>query len=146
MTEPVTHPNREFALSCIRAGAALMLLGVVLGAFGAHALQQVLTVKQLASYQTGVLYQQLHSLALILVGIIALVTPASRWLPRAAVLFGVGIIFFSGSIYAMTFGAPRWFGMVAPVGGVSFMLAWLSLALHAGKGREGPEGPEGPEG
>jgi uncharacterized membrane protein YgdD (TMEM256/DUF423 family) len=134
MTEPVTHPQREFALSCIRAGAALMLLGVVLGAFGAHALQQALTAKQLASYQTGVLYQQLHALALILVGIVALVTPASRWLPRAAVLFGVGVIFFSGSIYAMTFGAPRWFGMVAPVGGVCFMLAWLSLALHAGKG------------
>jgi uncharacterized membrane protein YgdD (TMEM256/DUF423 family) len=134
MTEPVIHPNHRFALSCIRAGAALMLLGVVLGAFGAHALQQALTVKQLASYQTGVLYQQLHSLALILVGIVALVTPASRWLPRAAVLFGVGIIFFSGSIYAMAFGAPRWFGMVAPVGGVSFMLAWLSLALHAGEG------------
>ncbi len=134
MPDPVIAPNRDFALSCIRAGAALMLLGVVLGAFGAHALQQMLTVKQLASYQTGVLYQQLHSLALILVGTIALVTPASRWLPRAAVLFGVGIFFFSGSIYAMTFGAPRWFGMVAPVGGVSFMLAWLALALHAGKG------------
>jgi uncharacterized membrane protein YgdD (TMEM256/DUF423 family) len=134
MTEPVTHPSRKFALSCIRAGAALMLLGVVLGAFGAHALQQVLTVKQLASYQTGVLYQQLHALALVLVGIIALVTPSSRWLPRAAVLFGVGIFLFSGSIYAMTFGAPRWLGMVAPVGGISFMLAWLSLSLHAGKG------------
>jgi len=134
MTEPVTNPNREFALSCIRAGAVLMLLSVVLGAFGAHALQQVLTLKQLASYQTGVLYQQLHSLALILVGIVALVTPATRWLARAAVLFGAGILLFSGSIYAMTFGAPRWLGMVAPVGGVSFMLAWLAVALHAGKG------------
>ena len=135
MTEPVTNPNRDFALSCIRAGAVMMLLGVVLGAFGAHALQKVLTLKQLASFQTGVLYQQLHSLALVLVGVVALVTPATRWLPRAAVLFGVGIFFFSGSIYAMTFGAPRWLGMVAPVGGVSFMLGWLSLALHAGKGR-----------
>ena len=135
MTEPVTNQVRDFALSCIRAGAVLMLLGVVLGAFGAHALQQALTSRQLASYQTGVLYQQLHSLALILVGIVALVTPATRWLPRAAVLFGAGILFFSGSIYAMTLGAPRWLGMVAPVGGVSFMLAWLAVALHAGKGR-----------
>ena len=134
MTEPATNPNRDFALSCIRAGAALMLLSVVLGAFGAHALQKVLTLKQLASFQTGVLYQQLHSLALIMTGLIALVTPATRWLPRAALLFGVGIFFFSGSIYAMTFGAPRWLGMVAPVGGVSFMLAWLAVALHAGKG------------
>lgn len=135
MTEFATNPTRDFALSCIRAGAVLMLLGVVLGAFGAHALQQVLTIKQLASYQTGVLYQQLHSLALILAGIIALLTPASRWLPRAAVLFGVGICFFSGSIYALTFGAPRWLGMVAPIGGLSFMLAWLSIALHALRAR-----------
>ena len=135
MTDLVTNQDRDFALSCIRAGAVLMLLGVVLGAFGAHALQQALTSRQLASYQTGVLYQQLHSLALILVGIVALVTPATRWLPRAAVLFGAGIVFFSGSIYAMTLGAPRWLGMVAPVGGVSFMLAWLAVALHAGKGR-----------
>jgi uncharacterized membrane protein YgdD (TMEM256/DUF423 family) len=51
------------------------------------------------------------------------------------VLFGAGIFFFSGSIYALAFGAPRWFGMVAPVGGVSFMLAWLAIALHARKGR-----------
>ena len=135
MIDPLTHPNRKFAPSCIRAGAALMLLGVVLGAFGAHALQQVLTVKQLASYQTGVLYQQLHSLALILVGVIALVTPTSRWLPRAAVLFGVGILFFSGSIYALAFGAPRWLGMVAPIGGLSFMLGWLALAVHATRAR-----------
>ncbi|MGB7740932.1 MAG: DUF423 domain-containing protein, partial [Steroidobacteraceae bacterium] len=98
-------------------------------------LQKMLTLKQLSSYQTGVLYQQLHSLALILVGILALVTSASRWLPRAAVLFGVGIFFFSGSIYALTFGAPRWLGMVAPVGGLSFMLAWLSIALHALRAR-----------
>jgi uncharacterized membrane protein YgdD (TMEM256/DUF423 family) len=131
MTELSATPNRNFALSCIRAGAALMLLGVVLGAFGAHALQQVLTAKQLASYQTGVLYQQLHALALVLVGVIALVTPHTRWLSRAAVLFGVGVVFFSGSIYAMTFGAPRWLGLVAPIGGSSFMLGWLALATHA---------------
>lgn len=127
--------DRTLARHCICAGALLMLLGVVLGAFGAHALQKSLTLKQLSSYQTGVLYQQLHSLALIVVGILALVTPASRWLPRAAVLFGAGICFFSGSIYALTFGAPRWLGMVAPMGGLSFMLAWLSIALHALRAR-----------
>ena len=131
---PAPSADRTFALRCIVAGALLLFISVILGAFGAHALQNALTLKQLSSYQTGVLYQQLHSLALILVGVIALVTPGSRWLPRAAVLFGVGIFFFSGSIYAMTFGAPRWLGLVAPMGGISFMLAWLALALHAGKG------------
>jgi uncharacterized membrane protein YgdD (TMEM256/DUF423 family) len=136
-TSPATGEPRSFALSCIRAGAALMLLGVVLGAFGAHALQQVLTVKQLASYQTGVLYQQLHALALVLVGIIALVTPSSRWLPRAERHRVDRTREQEDADAEEHRGArqpPRWLGMVAPVGGISFMLAWLSLALHAGKG------------
>jgi len=135
---PPDTADRIFALRCIVAGALLMFVGVVLGAFGAHALQQVLTPRQLSSYQTGVLYQQLHSLALLLVGVIALVAPASPWLARAAVLFGAGMFFFSGSIYLMTLGAPRWLGMVAPIGGLSFMLAWLALAAHAWRARRIP--------
>jgi uncharacterized membrane protein YgdD (TMEM256/DUF423 family) len=121
------------ARGCLVAGALLMLLAVILGAFGAHALKAQLTAAQLASYQTGVLYHQLHAMALVLVGIVARVTVRTPWLGRAAVLFGIGIALFSGSIYAMTFGAPRALGMVAPVGGVSFMLGWLALALHAGR-------------
>jgi uncharacterized membrane protein YgdD (TMEM256/DUF423 family) len=135
---PPDTADRTFALRCIVAGALLMFVGVVLGAFGAHALQQLLTPRQLSSYQTGVLYQQLHSLALLLVGVIALVTPASPWLARAAVLFGAGMFFFSGSIYLLTLGAPRWLGMVAPIGGLSFMLAWLALAAHAWRARPIP--------
>jgi uncharacterized membrane protein YgdD (TMEM256/DUF423 family) len=119
------------ARRCIAGGALLMLLAVMLGAFGAHGLQQVLTPKQLASFATGVTYQQLHALGLVLVGSIAVADAPSPWLARAAVLFAIGIALFSGSIYAMTFGAPRWLGMVAPLGGTSFMLGWLALALHA---------------
>jgi uncharacterized membrane protein YgdD (TMEM256/DUF423 family) len=119
------------ARRCIAGGALLMLFAVMLGAFGAHGLQQVLTPKQLASFTTGVTYQQLHALGLVLIGSIALAGAPSPWLARAAVLFAIGIALFSGSIYAMTFGAPRWLGMVAPLGGTSFMLGWLALALHA---------------
>ena len=108
-----------------------MLLAVLLGAFGAHALQSQLTPRRLASFQTGVTYQQLHALALVLLGLVACVTPRTRWLTAAAALFGVGIALFCGSIYAMTFGAPRALGMVTPLGGVSFMVAWAALALHA---------------
>jgi uncharacterized membrane protein YgdD (TMEM256/DUF423 family) len=122
---------RRFALGCMVAGALLMLLAVALGAFGAHALQARLTPRQLASFQTGVTYQQLHALALVLVGLVACVTPRTRWLTVAAALFGVGIALFSGSIYAITFGAPRTLGMVAPLGGVSFMVGWACLAWHA---------------
>jgi uncharacterized membrane protein YgdD (TMEM256/DUF423 family) len=128
MTLPAPVP---FARRCIAGGALLMLAAVMLGAFGAHGLRAVLSPQQLASYLTGVTYQQLHALGLVLVGVIAATTPPSAWLRRAAVLFVVGITLFSGSIYAMTFGAPRWLGMVAPVGGTSFMLGWAAIAAHA---------------
>jgi uncharacterized membrane protein YgdD (TMEM256/DUF423 family) len=125
-----------FAARCIAGGAMLMLAAVILGAFGAHALQSMLTPKQLASYTTGVTYQQLHALGLVLVGVIAHVTTPSPWLARAAVLFLAGIALFSGSIYAMTLGAPRWLGMVAPIGGTSFMLGWIAIAVHAMRMRQ----------
>ena len=120
-----------FARHCLAAGAILMLLGVMLGAFGAHALQAQLTPRQLASYQTGVQYQMLHAFGLMIVGIVgqvAGVTPRLRW---SAWLMVAGIVFFSGSIYLMTAGAPRSLGMVAPVGGISFMAAWALLAWQA---------------
>jgi uncharacterized membrane protein YgdD (TMEM256/DUF423 family) len=120
-----------FARRCLAAGAILMMLGVMLGAFGAHALQAQLTPRQLASYQTGVQYQMLHAFGLLFVGIVAQLTAATSRLRWAARLMLAGTIFFSGSIYLMAAGAPRWLGMVAPVGGVSFMLAWALLAWHA---------------
>ena len=76
--------------------------------------------------------------ALVLLGLVACVTPRTRWLTVAATAFGLGIALFCGSIYAMTFGAPRALGMVAPLGGLSFMAGWACLALHAWKGRRWP--------
>ncbi|NJD30660.1 MAG: DUF423 domain-containing protein [Gammaproteobacteria bacterium] len=119
------------ARRCIVLGAALMLAGVILGAFGTHLLEARLTPRQFASYQTGVLYQLLHSLGLILLGVVAQTAGATSRLQWSARMMLVGIACFSGSIYLMTAGAPKWLGMVAPVGGLSFMLAWLVLALDA---------------
>jgi uncharacterized membrane protein YgdD (TMEM256/DUF423 family) len=127
----MTAAEQTLSRRCVAGGALLMLAAVILGAFGAHALQSMLAPKQLASYTTGVTYQQLHAIGLVLVGILARVTPPSPWLARAATLFVVGIALFSGSIYAMTFGAPRWLGLVAPFGGTSFMLGWAFVAVHA---------------
>lgn len=129
-----------FARRCLAAGAILMLLGVMLGAFGAHALQAQLTPRQLASYQTGVQYQMLHAVGLMIVGIVGQVIGVTTRLRWAARLMVAGMLFFSGSIYLMTAGAPRWLGMVAPFGGVSFMaawalLAWYALSRDAGEGR-----------
>ena len=130
------------ARRCLAAGAILMVLGVMLGAFGAHALQARLEPRQLASYQTGVQYQMLHAIGLLIVGVVAQLTAATPRLRWSARLMLAGIVFFSGSIYLMTAGAPRWLGMVAPVGGVSFMtawalLAWQALSRQAGEGRGG---------
>jgi uncharacterized membrane protein YgdD (TMEM256/DUF423 family) len=119
------------ARRCIAAGALLMLLGVILGAFGAHALQAMLSPQRLASYQTGVNYQLLHSLGLVAVGIVAQLTTETTRLRWSARLMLAGIVLFSGSIYLMAAGAPRALGMVAPLGGLSFMAAWGLLAWHA---------------
>lgn len=127
MRGPIMDPA-QFGRRCVAAGALLMLLGVMLGAFGAHALQAQLSPRQLASYQTGVQYQMLHAFGLLLVGILAQLTAATPRLRWSARLMLAGILCFSGSIYLMTAGAPRWFGMIAPVGGVSFMAAWALLA------------------
>ena len=119
------------ARRCLVAGALLMLAGVMLGAFGAHALQEGLTPQRLASFQTGVHYHMLHALGLLLLGVVAQSGGASTRLRWSARLMLTGIALFSGSIYLMTAGAPRTLGMVAPVGGVSFMAAWALLAWHA---------------
>ena len=120
-----------FARRCIAAGAILMLAGVILGAFGAHLLESRLAARQLASYHTGVTYQMLHALGLVLVGLVGQAAGVAARLRWSARLMLAGIFFFSGSIYLMTAGAPRWLGAVAPVGGLSFMAAWLLLAWHA---------------
>jgi uncharacterized membrane protein YgdD (TMEM256/DUF423 family) len=121
-------PLLPLARRCIAAGALLMLLGVLLGAFGAHVLQGQLGARQLASYQTGVQYQLLHALGLLLVGVVVQLAGERLRLRWAARLMLAGVVLFSGSIYLMTAGLPRWLGMVTPLGGVSFMVAWVLLA------------------
>lgn len=131
-----TDASARFAAGCIAAGALLMLLGVMLGAFGAHVLEGRLAPRQLASFQTGVLYQQLHALGLVLVGLVAGRAADPRLLRWSAGLMCAGMLFFCGSIYLMTAGAPRWLGMVAPLGGLAFMAAWALLAVHALRRRD----------
>ena len=123
--------NPSLMRFCVIVGSLLMFLAIMLGAFGTHLLQDRLDPARLASFRSGVLYQQLHALGLILLGAIAAVSGESGSLRWSARLMLVGILFFSGSIYLMTAGLSRSFGMIAPIGGLSFMLAWLLLAQHA---------------
>jgi len=117
-------------------GAAGAGLGVMLGAFGAHALKARLTVASLDTWQTAVLYQFLHALGLLVVGLwlklaVSDGVPVDRALGFAGIAFAVGILFFSGSLYALALGGPRWLGPVTPIGGIAFIAGWLALVYAA---------------
>ena len=134
MSKP-SGSSASLTRSCILAGAVLMFLAILLGAFGAHLLQDRLEPVRLASFRTGVLYQQIHALALVVLGLVAALGPPSRLLSWSARLMLLGTLLFSGSIYLMTAGLPRWLGAVTPLGGLSFMAAWLLLAVHGWQSR-----------
>ena len=111
------------------AAALLGLLGVAAGAFGAHGLEERLSPEQLEWWATGARYQQIHALALAVVGWGA--GPWSRWRSAAAIAFVIGVLIFAGTLYAMALGGPRILGAVTPLGGLSLMLGWAALAGHA---------------
>lgn len=119
----------------IKIGGILGGLSVMLGAFGAHSLKASLTEKSLATFQTGVQYQFMHSLALILVGILAMQFPDEhqKKIQRPGWFFAAGILLFSGSLYSLALGGPRWLGPVTPLGGLSFMIGWILLAFSLPK-------------
>jgi uncharacterized membrane protein YgdD (TMEM256/DUF423 family) len=116
------------------------LLSVLLGAFGAHGLKNVLSPEMLASYQTAVQYQFLHSLGLLALAILILTLVAKpeviNRLKWSANLMIIGVLLFSGSLYTMTFmsvfaGFPAWLGPITPMGGLTLILAWALLAAAA---------------
>ena len=105
----------------------LIALATVLGAFGAHALKGQLSPDRLQVYETAVRYHFLHALGLLGIGLTLrfVDVPTLRW---AAVLVIVGIVLFSGSLYALTFNAPRMLGIVTPIGGLALIGGWLVFA------------------
>ena len=111
-------------------GAILGGLSVAAGAFGAHALRAQLEPRMLEVFETAARYQMYHALALFAAAWLAQQTEA----PAAHVAgwaFVVGIVLFSGSLYAMAFTGVRALGAITPVGGVAFMVGWAALALAA---------------
>lgn len=109
----------------IRVAAVLGVLGVVFGAFGAHALRARLTPEQLGSWETAVHYQLFHAVALLALGLFGAAT--GRPLGVAPWLFAIGVVCFSGSIYGLVLGGPRLLGPVTPLGGLALIAGWASL-------------------
>ena|SRR5438128_2023907 len=115
-------------------GTVLAGLAVALGAFGAHGLKKVVSLEDVATYQTGVHYQMYHALALIITGILA-DRIYNGYVSYAGVLFTAGIILFSGSLYlivslhAMNKAVPTAIGILTPIGGLLFILGWICLLI-----------------
>ena len=110
-------------------------MGVICGAFGAHALASVLTERDLSTWQTAVLYQFIHSLALLAVGLWYQSRPAKS-LRVAVWAFISGIIIFSGSLYLLVATDTRWLGAVTPIGGTAFIVGWIATFVAAWDLRE----------
>lgn len=98
---------------------------VALGAFGAHALKARLETDSLATWSTAVEYHLVHALALLALALFGSATGRPVGLPAAA--FTAGIVLFSGSLYLLALGGPRWLGPITPLGGACFIGGWIAL-------------------
>lgn len=109
------------------------MTAIILGAFGAHALKKVLTLDQLATFETGVKYQMYHALFLIFLGLNNHLTSKTK--KTILILTILGIIFFSGSIYLLATNSLTSFdfkviGIVTPIGGLLLIVAWSILMIQ----------------
>ncbi len=114
-------------------GSLNALLSVALGAFGAHALKTRLSADMLAVYQTGVQYHMIHALGLILIAIVSEKLGNSSLAVASGWTLFIGIILFSGSLYALSLSGIKILGAITPLGGVAFLLGWGLLAFAAMK-------------
>jgi uncharacterized membrane protein YgdD (TMEM256/DUF423 family) len=109
------------------AGSLSAFSAVALGAFGAHGLKERVSPEMLAIFEVGVRYHMYHALALL-----GVAWAAARWpggsINAAGWLFLLGMLVFSGSLYALSVTGIRWLGAITPIGGAAFLIGWLCLA------------------
>lgn len=112
------------------AGAVFGFLGVALGAFGAHALEDLLASNgRVATWDTATQYHLFHALLLLVIGFFQSQRD-SRWIRTAAIAATVGILIFAGSLYLLCITNVAWLGAITPIGGLGFLLAWAALFFH----------------
>lgn len=127
----------------VLAAAVCGALGVALGAFGAHWLSGAVQrwdlpldeqTRRLEVWETAVRYQMYHALALLAVGLIASQRPDTPGLAAAALLFVVGVLIFSGCLYALVLTGVKILGAIVPIGGTCLILGWIVLAVATWRG------------
>ena len=124
-------------IGIVRSGIALALVAVLLGAFGAHALQEKVDASAIEIWNKGIEYQFIHAFALMLSGLLA-IQFKEKLIRRSAVLFFTGIVLFSGSLYILAIRSlipynVSWIGPITPIGGVSFIIGWITMILAINK-------------
>jgi uncharacterized membrane protein YgdD (TMEM256/DUF423 family) len=111
-------------------GALSAAIAVMLGAFAAHGLRSRLTPELASTFEVAVRYQMYHAL-----GLFAVAWAAARWpggsMSAAGILFIVGTLIFSGSLYLLVLTGQKWLGAITPLGGLAFIVGWLLLAWGA---------------
>ena len=112
----------------LRLGAGLAAVGVALGAFGAHGLRPLVTPERLAVFETGVRYHLVHALGILAAAWAAHAAPQAAGPRWAGVLFGLGVLLFSGSLYLLVWTGVTTWGAVTPFGGLAFLAGWIALA------------------
>ncbi|MGC4103107.1 DUF423 domain-containing protein [Ferruginibacter sp.] len=121
--------NKNFLFTATILGA----LAVALGAFGAHSLKTMLSQESLQVFETAVRYQFYHVFALLAAGVLYKEYPG-KLLQWSGNLFIIGIIFFSGSLYALcALQDLRWLGAITPLGGLCFIAGWILMAISVAR-------------
>ncbi|HEX4807562.1 MAG TPA: DUF423 domain-containing protein [Bryobacteraceae bacterium] len=117
-------------------GAVLMALAVALGAFGAHGLKDRLDAYSLPVYEKAVFYHFVHALGILIAAALARTNGISPMgLARVGWLLLIGILFFSGSLYALAISGVRMLGAITPIGGLAFIAGWIILAIEAARNK-----------
>ncbi|MGO4953425.1 DUF423 domain-containing protein [Paenibacillus peoriae] len=115
-------------------GCIVMFLAVALGAFGAHALKKRLSVDMMSIFQTGIQYQIAHGLGLLLLGVLADNLIHSSLIVTAGWVMLVGILLFSGSLYALSISGVKKLGAITPIGGLAFLASWVIVIVAVVQG------------
>lgn len=129
----MVHLNTWISISALLAG-----ISVILGAFGAHGLESRVNEQALSWFRTASSYQMVHALGLLgwalwMNARLQTQPPAVLGISSSLPAWGfcLGTVFFSGSLYAMTLGAPRWFGAITPIGGTLWITSWFIFSWQA---------------
>lgn len=117
-------------MNWISIGSLNLALAVICGSFGSHGLKKLASPVQLDWWQTGTQYFFYHALGLLIVGLLIKLKYAP---PVIAWLLQFGILLFVGTLYLMALGLPKWLGMITPIGGTMFIIAWVHLAISVSK-------------